>query len=408
MRYTFCKPGFRIAATICLSAVASVPLLVSTGDEFIAYKFSRNEIYHSPQIPGYTCWTGAWIMPDASLMVSFTQATGPLEGRPRMPEWVHEKLGWPISVKPGYDFTGLDLANIYLRSYDGGDTWERVGTDPFQTPGGQMSQGGPQIALPNETIVRAVFGYHLPLNLEIPKTGFLQRSTDGARSWGPPQVLLDADRFTYRVTRLRWLRDGRMVALGGIASVPPSKVTEVKLTDLWRPLLLVSEDEGESWSAPIVIASEKEHLSWGGEEWDVAELANGDLLAVFRRAESKGSPDRKRWQALLKKRGKSWVATRLQRSVLPHSGHPELLASREGPVLHIATTGTHWTQDAGQTWHELAFDELDAPYRTRYYPHSLQTDDGTIYVFAHFGAHDPFGKDQHIVMDKFRLSPRSE
>lgn len=30
-------------------------------------------------------------------------------------------------------------------------------------------------------------------------------------------------------------------------------------------------------------------------------------------------------------------------STLPHSGQPELLSTREGPVLHLATTGIHWT-----------------------------------------------------------------
>ena len=41
---------------------------------------SRRTIYHSPQTPGYTCWAGIWKMPDASVMIAFTQATGPLEG----------------------------------------------------------------------------------------------------------------------------------------------------------------------------------------------------------------------------------------------------------------------------------------------------------------------------------------
>ncbi len=36
-----------------------------------AEQFTRKTIYHSPQTPGYTCWVGAWQMPDQSLMVSF-------------------------------------------------------------------------------------------------------------------------------------------------------------------------------------------------------------------------------------------------------------------------------------------------------------------------------------------------
>jgi hypothetical protein len=65
----------------------------------------------------------------------------------------------------------------------------------------------------------------------------------------------------------------------------------------------------------------------------VAELAGGDLLAVYRRAS-----DTKRWQGVLKKTDDSWEAGKVGPSVLPHSGQPELLVTKEGPVLHVATT----------------------------------------------------------------------
>src|SRR5438552_269398 len=60
-----------------------------------AERHARKTIYHSPQKPGFTSWVGAWAMPDGSLMVSFTQATGPLKDRPRAPKAVQEKLSWP-------------------------------------------------------------------------------------------------------------------------------------------------------------------------------------------------------------------------------------------------------------------------------------------------------------------------
>src|SRR3954467_10128472 len=89
-----------------------------------AREFSRKTVYHSPQMPGYTCWVGAWPMPDGSLLASFTQATGPIAGRPRAPAEVQTRLGWPPPKDPaGYDFTGLDLSNVYLRSIDLGATW---------------------------------------------------------------------------------------------------------------------------------------------------------------------------------------------------------------------------------------------------------------------------------------------
>ena len=342
-------------------------------------------------------------MPDKSFMICFTQATGPLEGRPAISDELRKRLSWPPPNQPMYDFTGLDLRNIYLRSFDHGKAWKLVGSDPFKTPVGQMSQGGPQIALPDGTIIRAAFGYHLPLDADVPKTGYLQRSTDGGKTWGERQVLFDPESVTYRFTRLRWLRDGRMVGLGGIAAVKSDSASGERITELWRPLFVVSGDSGKTWKQ-LEILPEGERTSWGGEEWDIAELQNGDLLAVFRRLDPDDRKKQARWQALLKKSGDLWTVENLRRSVLPHSGHPELLATREGPVLHIATTGMHWTDDAGETWHELPMEGLSGPYHSRYYPHGFQDADGTIYMFAHVGSHDPYGRDESVEMDKFRLS----
>src|SRR5213075_2106545 len=91
--------------------------------------FKRRTIYHSPQTPGYTCWVGAWQMPDGSLMATFKQATGPLKGRPRLPELL-KKIGMEREP-PERDFTGLELANIFLRSTDGGQRWQKVAEEPF-------------------------------------------------------------------------------------------------------------------------------------------------------------------------------------------------------------------------------------------------------------------------------------
>ena len=77
---------------------------------------------------------------------------------------------------------------------------------------------------------------------------------------------------------------------------------------------------------------------------------------------------------------------------------PELLATREGAILHVATNGIHYTVDAGATWNRL-----DAP-GSNYYPRSIQVADGRIYFFGHLGGDNAYGSvDQHISMDTFRL-----
>ena len=102
-------------------------------DEFSAVEHQRQIMYHSPQKPGFTSWCGTWTMPDGSLMVSFTQATGPVEGRSQAPKEVRHKLTWPPPGHPRYDMTGLDLRNVHLRSTDAGKSWRQVSADAFKS-----------------------------------------------------------------------------------------------------------------------------------------------------------------------------------------------------------------------------------------------------------------------------------
>ena len=116
----------RIGILVFLAAGAVPVSAVRAGGEFTAVESKRQTIYHSPQKPGFTCWLGAWTMPDGSLMTSFTQATGPIEGRPKAPKDVQEKLNWPPPGAPGYDMTGLELRNVHLHSTDAGKSWQQV------------------------------------------------------------------------------------------------------------------------------------------------------------------------------------------------------------------------------------------------------------------------------------------
>jgi hypothetical protein len=115
--------------------------------------------------------------------------------------------------------TGLDLRNVHLRSTDTGKTWQQVSADAFQSCMNGIT-GEAQTALADGTILRGVWGYYLPYNPELPKTGYLQRSADGSKTWGKPEVLLDPEKYSAWPKRLRVLRDGRLIVLGGVACVP--------------------------------------------------------------------------------------------------------------------------------------------------------------------------------------------
>ena len=366
-----------------------------------AVDHSRRTIHHSPQSPGFTCWVGSWSMPDGSIMMCFTQATGPVDGRPRAPEDVLRKLAWPPGGKAGYDMTGLEMRNVHLRSQDGGETWTQVSADRFRTCMNGIT-GQCEMALADGTVVRGVWGYYLPFDPDLPQTGYLQRSADGTATWGEPEVLLDPAHYTAWPKRVRRLRDGRLVVTGGVARVPANSRTRGEYNRLLAPLLLVSADGGRTWCGPIDVVQGEHRDTWGGEEYDVAELPDGDLLCVFRRmsydAQRKTFGNEVRWQGVLRRDGDSFLPGSVGPAPFPHSGHPELLATQEGVVLHLATSGVHWTADAGRRWHQL-----NVP-GTGYYPRSVQARDGWIYVFWHVGGDNAYGAvDQSIGMDRFRL-----
>jgi len=366
-----------------------------------AVEHNRRTIYHSPQSPGFTCWTGIWAMPDKSLMLAFTQATGPVNGRPKAPPKVRSRLNWPPTGRENYDMTGLDLSNVYLKSSNHGTTWKKVSEDHFRTCMNGAAYHRSQLALSNGTIVRCVWGRYLPYEKPpVPQTGLLQRSNDGSKNWQPLKVILDPNKYTMLVTKLKLLSDGRILAIGGIADVPANnQLTRYELNAQQYPGMLVSSDNAQTWSEPITVVPPDHAKNWGGEEFDVAELTDGDLLCVYRRKDPESVKHREvRWHGLLKKQGGVWIPKRVEPAPFPHSGHPNLLATREGAVLHIATTGIHCTNDAGRSWHQL-----NVP-GTRYYPDSLQGPDGKIYISAHVGGDNAYGSvDQSITLDTFRL-----
>jgi hypothetical protein len=380
--------------TVLLTAALFAPATRVSADEFAAVEHKRQTVYHSPEKPGFTSWVGAWVMTDGSLMTSFTQATGPTKDRAQAPKEVQDKLNWPPKGSPGYDMTGLDLKNVHLRSADAGKTWKEVSADSFKSCMNGVT-GEAETALPDGTVIRGVFGFYLPYDPEIPKTGFVQRSGDGTKTWGKPEVLLDPKKYTAWPRRIRVLRDGRVVVLMGVVTLAAGTHTREELSKKVQPMLVVSSDKGKTWNGPIAAFPKDQPDGWT-EEFDVAELASGDLLAVFRRAS-----DTNRWQGVLKKTDDTWEAGKVGASVLPHSGQPELLVTKEGPVLHVATTGVHWTADAGKTWSPLKVSG------SAYYPRSLQAADGRVLLFGHVGGDDAYGAvDQSVVVDSFRLEKK--
>ncbi len=362
------------AAVLAVVTLACVNLPATLGDGAMPTKVTATDVqrftvYHSPQTPGYTCWVGAWVMPDETLMISFHQATGPFTGRPMARKDIQKRLNWPRpGLSLGYDMTGTIQEIIHLASSDGGETWEQVSSEPFHTPMNGITCEA-ETALSDGTIVRGVYGSWLVF-YDVPQAGYLQFSTDRATSWGPPQLL----NSSINPHRLRLLRDGRLVLIS-------------------NQNVFLSADGGHTWSEPV-LAWPPEHETRLSSESDFAELPDGRLLFVHR-ADKPPS----RWQSVLEPAGENFGLVSFGAAPFPYSGHPEMLAAQEGVALHLATSGIHWTADAGETWHDLGIGG------TGYYPRSVQLPDGTIFCVYHRGGDQPYdgSADQEIQAMTFRL-----
>lgn len=413
-------------------------------------------------------WTGTWFMPDGSLVVAFNQSTGPTSpalGRTFTPEkllnefklddgriWTHvypAPKGYYFWDK-GYDYFGLSgdcppspklpttqkcSLIVYLKSTDAGQTWTTWRTESFQAIGMSAYSPQPTIALPNGTLIRRVNGDDMFNVKTIPHTAMLQtlrprRGIYPAR-WpalgaAGQVVVKDPSVCKYQVSRIRRLKDGRYIALGQSWRYAGGGTSGAcaSLEGATNMLLVAASSsaaEQGQWkrgmpeiSSSILVAN----------EWDAAQLANGDLLALFR---TQVSPNGKqiRKQAILRVRPASecldkttsgcWAmdeTTLGNPSNLPHSGHPDLLATREGVIIQFATSGNSYTNDNGATWIPLS-----GTASSNYYPRSIQNPvTGDIFLFGHVGGDDPYGGksiegggnysgiNQTITMQKFRLT----
>ena len=376
-------------------------------------------VYHSPQYPGFTCWVGLWNMPDESVMCSFIQATGPVSGRPKAPDDVRAYLTWPPTGHGDeYDMTGLDLRHVHLRSTDFARTWDLVSADPFKS----CMNGAPgetEEAIPDESatyggvILRGVWGPYLPYDDDLPKNGFLQRSTDGSRTWGPPEVIYDKEGTTFWAKRLRSLRDGRMLVGGGLFFIHPEHNTRREWFRDMTMALFVGDKDGRNWHGPISIIPDDQLGDFAGEEFDWVELDDGDLLCVLRTETHSvfdaKDPGQQRRITRMTKSADTWEPTRVDMAPFPHSGHPEMLRTRDSLVLHVATSAVSASADEGESWTHFNLTP-EATWHgwcgpgSPYYPKAVHMENGEILVLGHVGGDNGYATiDQSVVGLRFRL-----
>lgn len=104
-----------------------------------------------------------------------------------------------------------------------------------------------------------------------------------------------------------------------------------------------------------------------------------------------------------------------------------VLTRKENVLLHIQSSGSHYSLDFGTSWNDLKHaGAAGAVFETRYYPRAVEAADGTIIMTSHTGADDafmprwpngslahshggpadpPFSHDENIWAQTFRLAP---
>ncbi|MEA2734456.1 MAG: hypothetical protein QOE14_907 [Humisphaera sp.] len=340
-----------------------------------AVEFESKPIYHSPQSPGYSAWCSLWRTPAGELRLAFQQVTGPVE-----------------------DATKRKNVTVILASSDEAATWKTVREVPARTtaalpgniyaaPASSSFCGHGFASLPDGTLVTGLW----PAAPE--KSGYIQRSTDDGVTWSPPIYFLDPDKFKSYPTQIRRLKDGRLMLVAGVVSQADAK------TSLWLlKQFFESRDDGKTWSHVWTMPADVGLC----EEADLVELDSGDLLAVHRAEHYAGQKyiGSDRLLNVFHRKGDKWEIGPVHKAPFPHSGYPELLKTREGVILHIATDGVWQTADDGKSW-----TKLDVP-ASPYYPRATQLNDGRIFIVGHVGGDDEYGKvDQTIVQQTFRLQP---
>ncbi len=422
-----------------------------------AQAYSRKTIYPvgNPAGNQFNEFPGIMLDDDGAIVTAFVEATGPVpasDGSDKAPPEVYTRLGFNRTTWPyRRDFWSLTNTHRFLRSTDGGATWDTFrteSTDLGKDAGEVYWTGGnlfhpsavyPQahVVAPNGDWLRRINGEDLKYADEItgstvnphagsPRgaTAFCQRLVGGnpAGSW--VDCGTGANRFfgsdptaeTVQISRMRVRADGALLAMGERWPVAAGTRTTVANSE---PYLAVSTNNGTTWTKAVTVAYQA-GSRFAANEGDFAELANGDLLTIWR----SGPPG---WNGTdtskaatssvyvmvkaVRNSSSSYsfqTATTLPFSTTADPIHPELLRDPSTGAILFITRGpenVRVTLDDGVTWSVLTFSQpTSPPLSTYYYPRSVMGTDGVVYIVSHIGGDDQYSvTDQSIVLDRFQL-----
>ena len=234
------------------------------------------------------CLDHARRQPDGQLHAGDRAGRGPAQA----PKEVRQKLTWPPEGHPGYDMTGLDLQQRPSPLDRRGQDLEAGQRRRVQVVHERRHGGGRRRRWPTARSSAGCWVSTCPTTRSCRRPVTCSARSDGTKTWGKPEVLLDpeeilrlaetnpraprrpADRARRRGPRPRGQPHARRVQQACSSRCWWSRATTDK-----------------TWKGPIPVVPDEQRRRLDGEEFDVAELANGDLLCVFRRADPRAAAE---------------------------------------------------------------------------------------------------------------------
>ena len=372
-------------------------------------------IYHSSQTPGYTAWVGLWSMPSGEVMTNFVEAKG---------QWpMNASFSFPVlATSNGAEWTAPSKPVVgYSRGVavmPGGLTMVR----PALTFGSDTIAFGP-VGCDKQVNKDGSVGY---CHTQYSHGDFngVEISTDGGLTWGGVTYLASQQEVSKCiVTRIKALRDGRLVAVLGL------KHRDGTSGDVLHHMAVGTFVDNATvvWEKPILTLPPKFGTC---EESDIVELPNETLFFMHRAVSCphpgpncKAPPYENHIQSLVLRNRDGSFSPQPPTTTFLNYEFPCLVLTRKGNVLlHIQASGSRYSRDFGASWADLKHTAVagGAIFTTHYYPRAVETADGTIVVTSHNSGDDaymprwpngslaigsPFLVDQHIWAQTFRLVP---
>ena len=368
----------------------------------MANSFEDRVVYYPKIRPGYSAWVKLFQFGNGDIGLSFDEVRrGPNPHFNPIPIEFIEAAGAPYRFHHNFYSTAhpdLLHESVYMKSSDGGKTWEETGR--------ASGNGGYMAGYADGRMVRFQYGQ----NEMHPERGqdryvtVVEDSHDGGKTWNSIARLLPG--FSFNAHRLKKLGDGSLVASGVVKpTMGPGGSREKQ--DMSYPnerkngtsALMFSRDAGYTWTGPHYVLQGVTAF-----EPDFVELNDGRLL-IINSSVQMGAQTRQFvnrvstglvCEAVIDITGAGEVAGKPQSGLVPET----VDITPDGLIVGTRRGGKYTcSNDLGKTWHVISGAE-----NCKYQPQLVALPDGQFLTAWHLGTDAAFGQhDMCIGVHSFRL-----